>query len=61
MFVESPSGAKWTMLDDDPVHEHSKVAIPQSALEFHIPPGVAVIPGWPFLSGPGRCSLPGCE
>ncbi|WP_406500218.1 hypothetical protein OG936_37720 [Streptomyces sp. NBC_00846] len=60
-FVKGPSGAKFTMIDDAPVHEYSKVVFPESAIDFFLPAGVSVIPGWPSPSAPGPCPLSGCE
>ncbi|MFJ9481461.1 hypothetical protein ACIRRI_41835 [Streptomyces mirabilis] len=60
-FAEGLSGAKWTTLDDDPFTEYSKVFISEFGTEFYVPPGVAVMPGWPFLEIPRMCIFLDCS
>jgi hypothetical protein len=60
VFAKGPSGTKWIMLDDEPIQAHSKILIPESGVEFYVPPGVGVMPGWPFLSDPEPCLSPDC-
>lgn len=51
----SPGGSHWTMLDDEPVREASKLVFPDSGVEAYFPAGVAVMPGW-VLASPRKCN-----
>ncbi|HYN96664.1 MAG TPA: hypothetical protein VES42_22715 [Pilimelia sp.] len=51
----SPRGSHWTILDDEPVREISKLVFPDSGVEVYFPAGVAVMPGWVLPSAPNKC------
>lgn len=61
IFAKSSTGVEWTMIDDDPTRERSKVVIPEPEVEFYLPAGVAVVPGWPLASEPSPCPITGCD
>lgn len=61
IFAKSSTGVEWTMIDDDPTRERSKVVIPETEVEFYLPAGVAVVPGWPLASEPSPCTIAGCD
>jgi hypothetical protein len=60
LFTTSPIGTKWTMLNLEPVQAYSTVLVSPGKVEFYIPGGVGVMPGWPFSSTPEPCSAPQC-
>jgi hypothetical protein len=55
VFAKSENGVDWTMLDDEPVQELSKVVLPASGTEIYFAAGVAVMPGWLLPSEPKKC------
>ncbi len=59
-LAKGSNGAKWIMLDDEPIQAPSMIQIPDSSTSFYVPSGIAVMPGWPFRADPTPCSLPAC-
>lgn len=60
VFAQGSSGAKWTMLDDEPIHVRAQIAIPEHGIVFSFPPGISVAPGWPIRDLPSPCSSRDC-
>lgn len=60
VFAQGSSGAKWTMLDDEPIDVHAQIAIPEHGIVFSFPPGISVAPGWPIRDLPSPCSSRAC-
>lgn len=60
VFTQGSSGAKWTMLDDEPIHAHAQIAIPEHGIVFYFPPGLSVAPGWPIRDLLSPCSSRDC-
>ncbi|MFD9720635.1 hypothetical protein [Streptomyces sp. NPDC059076] len=60
VFAQGNSGAKWTMLDDEPINVHAQIAILEHGIFFSFPPGISVAPGWPIRDIPSPCSSLAC-
>lgn len=60
--IHSPSGngPRWTIVDTQPLDEPSQIVIPSCGVEFLLPAGSAVLPGWPVTSMPEPCGAAGC-
>ncbi|MEU9237119.1 hypothetical protein [Streptomyces subrutilus] len=55
-FARGPGGAKWIMIDDEPMQSASRIICPDSGVDFYVPAGVGVMPGWPFHVEPDPCA-----